>query len=161
MATPTYTPLANITLGSNASSVTFSSISQAYRDLVLVINGKVTGAQSNTYLFCNSDTTQSNYSWVRMLGSGSGSVSSSTASNAGVADFDSAGSGAVAVVQIMDYSATDKYTTRLSRHDDQASVAIAYVSRWNNTAAVTSLTIQHNGSNLAAGMSLALYGIAA
>lgn len=39
MGTPTYTALANVTLSSASSSVTFSSISQAYRDLILVGSG--------------------------------------------------------------------------------------------------------------------------
>jgi hypothetical protein len=34
-----YTALANVTLGSSAANVTFSSISGSYRDLVLIVNG--------------------------------------------------------------------------------------------------------------------------
>jgi hypothetical protein len=39
MPTPTYIPLATVTLGSADSSVTFSSIPATYRDLILVLNG--------------------------------------------------------------------------------------------------------------------------
>jgi hypothetical protein len=50
----TYTPLATQTLGSAAASVTFSSISGAYTDLVLVLNIKSTSSNYPTMIL-NSD----------------------------------------------------------------------------------------------------------
>jgi len=49
-----YVPLANLTLGSSAASVTFSSISQAYKDLVLVIEA-TTSALDVAIIRFNSD----------------------------------------------------------------------------------------------------------
>jgi hypothetical protein len=57
-----YTALANVTLGSSAASVTFSSISQSYRDLVLVITA-TTSAVDNAFIRFNSDS-GSNYNIV-------------------------------------------------------------------------------------------------
>ena len=37
MPTPTYTPLANVTLGAAASSVTVGSIPATYRDVICVV----------------------------------------------------------------------------------------------------------------------------
>ncbi len=59
----TYEPLATTTLGSAASSVTFSSISGSYTDLVVVFSGTAGGGNSNLILTFNSDT-GSNYSWT-------------------------------------------------------------------------------------------------
>jgi hypothetical protein len=116
MPTPTYKPLANITLGSNTSSVTFSSISQAYRDLILVIDGKtsVTGADT-VFARYNSDS-GSNYSLVRMTTDGStygSAASSETGAAIGIPANNTAAT--VYTVNIMDYTATDKHKTALSR----------------------------------------------
>lgn len=156
MATPTYLPLATLTLTSAASTVTFSSIPQGYRDLILVVDGAITGSQSNTYAYLNGDTAQSNYSYVRMLGDGS-ATSSAAVSNASIGDMTSGKNNMI--IQIMDYSATDKHKTRLSRSSQPSSTAIAYASRWANTAAVTSISLAHNGSIFAAGSTFSLFGI--
>jgi hypothetical protein len=48
----TYEPIATTTLGTAAASVTFSSISGAYTDLVLVCNGnKSSCTQLSLYIF--------------------------------------------------------------------------------------------------------------
>jgi len=74
MPTPTYTPLATVTLGSATSSVTFSSIPATYRDLILIFDGTRTGNNNVQYRF-NSDT-GTNYSTVIAAGNGSGTTSS-------------------------------------------------------------------------------------
>jgi hypothetical protein len=43
----TYTPIASITLGATATSVTFSSIPSTYTDLILVMNGSSTSDRAN------------------------------------------------------------------------------------------------------------------
>jgi hypothetical protein len=71
MPTPTYTPLATVTLASTASSVTFSSIPATYRDLVVVHNnfGTVNNDANSNFRF-NGDS-GSNYSRVYAFWSGS------------------------------------------------------------------------------------------
>jgi hypothetical protein len=61
-----WTPLANTTLASAANSVTFSGISGAYRDLMLVIQGSTTGP-ANVRMRFNGDT-GSNYTFVFLAG---------------------------------------------------------------------------------------------
>lgn len=167
MPTPTYTPLANITLGSSASSVTFSSISQAYRDLVLVMQVK-TSAVCNVYLRPNNDTTTANYSYVNMGGFGSGSGSSGSNSGGYSGAILTAYSTPDATTwwdnktDLMDYSATDKHKTLLTRNGDAAEAVVAIASRWASTSAMTSLVITTGDSNtFSAGSTFALYGIAA
>ena len=158
MPTPTYTPLANITLGSTAASVTFSSISQAYRDLVLVYSG-TTSAVAGVIARANGDS-GNNYPLVRMIGNSSGTFSSATTTSYFPMVFSGDPQTAFCVLQIMDYSATDKHKSALTRttHTSQ-SVVEALASRWANTAAITSLAV--SGGTFNVGSTFALYGIVA
>ena len=65
------------------------------------------------------------------------------------------------VVQIMDYSATDKHKSVLLRHSDSARQAAAYAARWANTAAITSMVLAPSSGTFSSGSSFALYGMAA
>jgi hypothetical protein len=157
MPTPTYTPLANLTLGSSASTVTFSSISQAYRDLILVFSG-TTSVDTQIRVRFNSDS-GSNYSWVQMFGNGSvaGSVSGTDTSLRGTNFNTVVGQN---TVQIMDYSATDKHKTVLIRRSRDTDT-IAAAERWANTAAITTITLVTNSGTYNSGTTFALYGIVA
>ena len=71
----TYTPIATTTLGSAASSYTFSSIPGTYTDLVLVVSGKYsTGTTGTTTVQIQVGNTSldtgANYSIVYLNGSG-------------------------------------------------------------------------------------------
>ena len=159
MATPTYTLIDSVTLGSSASSVTFSSISQDYGDLVLAFNVKTTWARLWPIYF-NSDTTDSNYSRVFMRGDGSGT--SSQASNNSTFYVSNSTEGQN-VMQIMDYSATDKHKTVLNRGNQPSSYVYAFAGRWANTSAITSITLDTGypvDSPFLAGSTFFLYGIA-
>ena len=154
-----YTALANVTLGSTATSVTFSSISQAYRDLVFVLTGTTTATQAVTVRF-NGDS-GSNYFEVGMDGSGSSASSfTSTQTNIDVAALGTSQS--QATFSVMDYSATDKHKTVLVRTDNASWGTRALAGRWGNTAAITSAVItMAGGQTFAAGSSFALYGVSA
>jgi hypothetical protein len=161
MALQSMTALASITLQQASTSVSFSGIPQNYRDLVLVVSGTISGSQGNNWLYFNNDTTHSNYSFVRMLGTGSSTSStlSTSGENNGPSVSDMTPTQNQVIVQVMDYSATDKHKTRLSRSDQPSSTTIAYASRWASTAAVNSLTFAGgNGGNLVSGTTLNLYG---
>ena len=163
MGTPTYTALANITLGSNAASVTFSSISQAYRDLVLVIDFAVASA-SNIKLNINSDT-GANYSQVVMSGNGStassGVGSGQTTGYLIFNDTPTSGNRYQSIANFLDYSATDKHKTTLVRGNSAATITEANAIRWASTSAITSFVIAGTGGQFTAGSTFALYGIAA
>lgn len=159
-----YVPLANLTLGANALSVTFSSISQSYRDLVLVVTGTTQSGPLAITLRLNADSTSANYSEVTMSGDGTAASSTTVASAVGVR------SGFVwsntylshAIFNIMDYSATDKHKTVLVRTNNDQVATSAIASRWANTAAVTSIVVQpSSGTNMLTGCTFALYGVSA
>ena len=169
MATPTYDLLDSTTLASSASSVTFSSISQDYRDLILVVQFASPGT-SGSALYAgvrlNGDT-GSNYSYVFMNGDGSSSTSGSGTApyfffTPALTVFDDS---FIGIMHLMDYSATDKHTTALSRHNAANGKVGAVASRWSNTSAVTSVTVSTSALggtfDYPIGSSFYLYGISA
>lgn len=159
-----WTPLANITLGSNAATVTFSSISGSYRDLVLVAKAGMSSAGANLILRFNGDASGS-YNWVLMSGSGSSTTYSSAAAQTGLNLNWNGTSGTPGSnfqrLDVMDYAQTNKHKTVLLRSDDvtSATTTEATVLRWAQTSAITQMTFAPNTGLIAAGSSFALYGV--
>ena len=161
MATATYIALANTTLGSNSATVTFSSIPATYRDLVLVCNVKnINGENYNTLCRINGDTGNNNPS-VIMQGTSAGATSfTRNADGAAQIGWTDNQDNSVIVTHFMDYSATDKHKTILSRNNTRAVRVTAHAIRWTNTNAITSLQIfVESSGTLASGSTFALYGI--
>jgi hypothetical protein len=161
MPKKTYTQINSVTLAAASASVTFGSIPQNFRDLILVQN--LTTATSPDDVLCrlNGDT-GSNYAWVRMLADSSGTISSTGTYDGLPVQFSGVVSGGMAIFQLFDYSATDKHKTALSRAGGaNYNIVEAVASRWTNAAAVTSMTLVVYTSNLAAGSTFTLYGIEA
>jgi len=150
MATPTYELIQTTTLTSSASSVSFTSITQDYRDLVVSID-LPSGGSGDIGIIFNNDN--SNKSDVFMFGNGS-STSSSTTSNIVVA-FGAAGN---SLVNIMDYSATDKHKSVLVRFNHTTIGTQARAGRWASTAAITS--VRFGAGSIPSGSTFSLYGIA-
>jgi hypothetical protein len=162
MPTPTYTPLATVTLGSTASSVTFSSIPATYRDLIFVYNGQITSS-ANVMMRLNADS-GTNYNHVLMRGP----VDSANGTYSEFYVFwnnTQSGSRNNINLSIMDYSATDKHKTILnrtgySRSDGGDFLTEAQALRWASTSAVTTAQIFLSTGNFAIGSTFALYAIA-
>jgi hypothetical protein len=163
MPTETYKPLANVTLGTAVATVTFSSIPATYRDLVVIVQGN-TSITSQVRMVINSDT-GNNYNWQRLSGNGTTDTSlfSSNVAFVNLANIANATSSSAIqiVINVMDYSATDKHKTVLSRAGNAANGTDAIYTRWANTAAITSLQVAASSGNWAIGSTFALYGIAA
>jgi hypothetical protein len=154
-----YVPLANLTLSTTVATVTFSSISQSYRDLILVTNVAGSGGAQNITLI-NGDS-GSNYNSVYMEGNGSSASSSSETNASRIVGITLAGTNPmVSITQFLDYSATDKHKTILRRIDKSDTSTIAVAGRWANTAAITSFTLGPAGV-WTAGSTFALYGVSA
>lgn len=168
MATPTYTPLANVTLGSPAASVTFSSIPATYRDLLIVFSGfGSTELRGRTRLNSNSGPI---YTYRRMSGTGAAAsdATATSQSSAFLSEIISATATRNLQMQIniFDYSATNKHKTILSRAGaviqyESGSGTELFSNRWANTSAVTSVQILTSTGNWASGTTAALYGIIA
>ena len=163
MPTPTYIPLATVTLAASSSAVYFTEISQDYSDLVLTVEYKAASGVINLRPTFNGDS-GSNYSYVLMSGSGNSAVSgsgtvnyvrsiqncSATTTNAHIVNY-----------QIQDYSATDKHKSTLVRGNSTDAYAgtEAFATRWANTSAITSIGVAANTSSFAAGSTFKLFGI--
>ena len=153
-----YVPLATKTLTATATSVTFSSISQAYRDLVLVI--QTTSGASISISF-NGDTS-STYATVSAYGNGTAaaSVTPASAGKTYLSYGGAAGTLNQITTNIFDYSATDKHKTILSRADAASAGTEMIAGRWPSTAAITSFTMNFGGT-WQIGSTFTLYGVAA
>ena len=135
----TYTPSATTTLGSAAASVTFSSISGAYTDLILVCNTMRTTGLDNIGVRFNSDTA-TNYSWTILKGNGTAASSDRRSS---VTDIifnvynNDASTPAVGILQLQNYSNTTTYKTALSRSSAAAAGYVySTVGLWRSTSAI-------------------------
>lgn len=165
MPTQTYVPLATVTLASAQATVTFSSISQAYRDLIVVIDiGYSSLGASTAYASSriNGDT-GANYYRVQMQGNGS-TASSGNLNETFVNYLSSVTTTQRSMVKVdyFDYSATDKHKTILLRENNGNVDTVAGCVRWANTSAITTISIyEYSGFSFAAGSTFSLYGIGA
>lgn len=163
MPTPTYTPLATVTLGSAAASVTFSSIPATYKDLVIVTDTLNSSGSENLKLRFNSDT-GSNYSSLRLtsdgLGAYSGSINNTTFAYADHSAYGDAANRHNHIIQFLDYSATDKHKTFLARANNASRGVDAMVARWASTSAITTIRLFYEIGNINSGSRFDLYGIA-
>lgn len=156
----TYTPIATNTLGSAASSVTFSSISGTYTDLIIVINGLQNTGGADAFEF-NGDT-GSNYSYTLLYGDGT-VAGSSRGSNLTSVDFGVFYLGttqSVATINVQNYSNTTTYKTVISRSSGGGFVS-ARTGLWRSTAAITSIKISCGANTFSSGTMFTLYGIKA
>ena len=164
----TYEPIATTTLGSAAATVTFSTISGAYTDLVLVTNLKTTTTSQEVTVKINNDT-GSNYSLTNLRSDGSTAASLRRSSQTvGTISKEISPNTAfefVSVSTFMNYSNATTYKTWLSRNNrasaSNAPGTEALVGLWRSTSAITELVIGLTGGNFDTGSTFTLYGIKA
>jgi hypothetical protein len=152
------------TLTSAAASITFSTISGAYTDLVLVFFTPSNSINDDMFLQYNSDT-GGNYSNTTLRGNGT-AASSTRGSNTTGARFTDMSSPTtttsnLSIINIMNYSNTTTYKSNISRGNNAATGLDTMVTTWRNTAAITSIKIFPASGNMAIGTIATLYGIKA
>lgn len=158
----TYTPIASTTIGTAVASYTFSSISGAYTDLVIVFNGSASATDS-LYARFNSDTA-TNYSSTLIYGNGTTAYSDRRSSfNAAILFDGGATTGQMnTILHLMNYSNTATYKTGLVRGNSSSLYVAATIISWRSTAAVNSITVgMYGGATMTVGSSVTLYGILA
>ena len=171
----TYTPIATTTLVSNATSISFSSISGAYTDLILIVSYASTANDNTLYIRVgnNTEDTGANYSTTVISGQGTSAVSnrqSNTANGIWVAGW-SYGCGSsittpsIVTINLQNYSNSTTYKPIISRasvkRDDGNAETSASVSMWRGTSAINLIKITFISGSLLAGSTATLYGIAA
>lgn len=169
-STSAYDSIATTTVSTSVSSITFSSIPATYTHLQLrwLARSDRAAAQDFVDIRFNSDT-GANYAAHLLYGDGSTASSAAYVSNTSVGVIFMPGSTATAsvfgvgVMDILDYTNTNKYTTtRILGGADINGTGRSVLGSgvWMNTAAVTSLTIiTDNASTFTQYSKFALYGI--
>jgi hypothetical protein len=158
-----YTPLATITIGSSQpNNVTFSSISQSYRDLVLVVScSRVLSGQGVLRMRLNGDA--GNYTYINTAGISSGANSSSGSGTwMSFAQYDMTLNNAKTslIVNFFDYSQTDKTKQITSRMGLPQAATVMTAGRWNSTAGINQIYLEIENAFLQ-GSILSLYGVSA
>jgi hypothetical protein len=170
-----YESIATVDVGTNSpTSITFTSIPSTYTHLQ--IRGIVRDSRASTWIdtlwmYCNADTTGSNYYSHILYGTGSAAGSDA---NAGVNSYgmpigvtgatNVTTSFAPFVIDILDYANTNKNKTVRSLHgiDDNTNGQMRLRSGlWTSTSAISSLTFQGGDAGVFFQQysSFALYGI--
>jgi hypothetical protein len=163
-----YESIATTTLTTTTASVTFSSIPATYTHLqvrCLMRTDRAVSYTATNWRF-NSDTS-SNYSYHALTGDGATATADAGASTTRYIDYingasSTASAFSVTVLDILDYTNTNKYkTTRiLNGYDANGSGVINLFSgNWRNTNAITSITLTATSGDLVQYSSFALYGI--
>ena len=160
----TYEPLATNTLTTAAATVTFSSISSAYTDLVLVVNAKATTGGVDLSMRFNSDSA-SNYSKTNLYGDASAGTSTrninQTQGNLNLAGYITSTINTYQIAQILNYANATTYKTYLSRAGNVSVGSDAIVGTWRSTAAITTIALFVSGDTFASGSTFTLFGIKA
>jgi len=166
MAVSAYELIEAKILGTAASAITFSSISQTYTDLVLIANSSTTtvGSSEINKMTFNSDTA-TNYSTTTLAGDGSSAASFRGTSVAYIrAGRNSQNGDSYFVpnkIQIMNYTNTTTYKTAFAQGPEASAYIENDVGLWRSTSAITSVTLTAGSNNYKVGCTFTLYGIKA
>lgn len=165
----TYEPIQSTTLQSAQASITFSNISQAYTDLILIMYAISTSANNDIRIQLNGDS-GNNYNCNRISSSGATPSGGTVLNNGYFWSFAAVGTNATAQhveIQIMRYSSSLVQKAAFGKASSPNSTGngetIMSGFNWNNSSAVTSMYIYSAGNTapqtLAAGTTATLYGI--
>ncbi len=158
----TYEPIATQTLGSAASSITFSSIPATYTDLRVVFIGGNNASATAFYFQVNGDT-GSNYSRTFLTGDGA-TAASSRASNSSRIQSPMNLSATIPTFisfDIFSYAGSNNKTVLASFSADRngSGVTSALVGLWRSTSAITSVNLSTPTDAFGTGTTATLYGI--
>ena len=164
-----YESIATATGTGSSGTITFSSIPSTYKHLQIRSNFIGTSAGGSLLVRCNGDT-GANYAYHFIEGLGSSITVSGGASSANAYfGFYSNGVSATypstSIVDVIDYASTTKTKTLRAFNgcDINGAVNTGQVSlnsvMWNNTAAITSISLLINVASYTTSSTFALYGI--
>jgi hypothetical protein len=161
----TYEPIATTTLSTTATSVSFSSISGSYTDLVLVVRASVDSGDDLRFRI--NDDTGTNYSYTTLYGTGSaaGSTRGSNQSSGNSSYYGGVSTtlgNSVQILHFLNYSNTTTNKTILSRANQAGSGVDANVNLWRSTSAITKITLAKGssfGGTFQSGSTFTLYGV--
>lgn len=158
----TYDAIATTQLTSNSSTITFSSISQSFTDLRVVLNTAGTGGAVCNVTF-NGAT--SGYSWTQMISAG-GLISASrvlSASNIRIDGGSFDPNRSVTILDINNYSGTSFYKNAIwslanNANSSGSGTVTQGIGRWNSTAGISTITFTTTDT-FVTGTNATIYGI--
>lgn len=161
----TYEPIVSYTFPSNAASYTFTSISQAYDDLV--VHSSFATSANNSVIYARmgngSANTGSVYSFVRLFNGGGGG-SPYTGVTTGIQIVSNTGPdisyGNASMFHIFNYSQSTYFKTTISRAVDSYNGGTDYVGgTFASTEAINTIQVLPNTGNILAGSVFTIYGV--
>ena len=156
-----------IELTSSQSSITFSSIPQDYDDLVIKVNSRCTVSADHRLGEIELNGSSANFSTINLLGNGSATASQNQYANLvfrAPGTNNTANTFGNAGIYISNYTASSaKSISSNSVYENNATSVVLDIiaTLWNNTAAVTSITLTLDADNFTADSNFSLYGITA
>lgn len=164
MGTPTYFALNSTTLVADVNYIEFTAISDSYRDLQIIVDGRYDTADANFSIQFNGDT-GSNYSYDVFYGTGSSAAgyrsASSTSIQAGWYPYPSSqGTTGNSVINILNANSTSTFKTLGERAGLGGGQGLyARTGQWRSQSAITSVKLTMTAGNFKAGTTVSLYGI--
>jgi hypothetical protein len=161
-----FEPIASVTLSANTSSVTFTNISQAYIDLVLVCGNVGIAAYDFIMRMQLNGDTNNNYSFTELYGTGTSAVSTREINRPNIAlayniELANDNNGTI-TANFMNYSNNTTNKSVIVRTNRAARGTSATLGLYRSSSPITSIKIQCDGTvNLTSGSTFTLYGIGA
>jgi hypothetical protein len=155
-------PIATNILTTSAATVTFSSISGSYTDLILISNLIGSGVGFANMKF-NGDT-GANYAYIALVGNGSTTFTQQGGSQNELYNFGAyqTYSGSINSLHFFNnYSNTTTKKTVLGRYNAVINESTVTVGLWSSTSAINSITISLSANTFGIGSTFTLYGIKA
>lgn len=159
----TYEPIQSYTLGSAASSISFTSIASSWTDLRIVLNCIGSGTIYPKAVF-NSDTSAL-YSMTFLYGDGSAAQTYNGSGNTGIAmaSYGASSIPALYTLDIFSYAGSTYKTVLVTSNEDKngSGTVGRVVNLYRSTSAITRIDLGYGGNNFAAGTTATLCGIKA
>ncbi len=158
----TYTPIATTTASGSTATITFSSISGTYTDLILVINGYMaSGGYFDIQMGNGSVDTGANYSYTRLYGDGSSAGSNRASNTSYIRASLSTSLNATSIINFQNYANSSVYRTVLLRYSSTNTEAAAVVGTWRNSSSAINTISLVGAGNWNSSTTFTLYGIKA
>lgn len=162
----TYEPIATTTLGSSASSISFTSIPSTYTDLVVIGVGTSSDG-SNHGLQFNNDTAF-NYSTTMFGGNGSSTFTerkTTSSGDGGRRAFVWTSNGSTNqfnfIAHVMNYSNSTTNKSIIARYNQAGSYVWTTVGLWQSTSAINRVDLIPHTGTFSSGFTATIYGIKA
>ena len=162
----TYYPLAVANGNGSSGTISFTSISGSYTDLIVIANARLTSSTASILTMRFNHDSGTNYSFTALYGTGSAAGSNKASSQTGTLINgqinyipSAANTFFYSQTNIFNYSNATTYKTLLTRTQENGTEAV--VGLWRSTSAITRIDLLLDSSGVfTTDSTFTLYGIA-